>query len=276
MNEETKADAASAEKAQDPSDVLAAFGAGRANTDDVMRALVSHRGWLVPIDFFAARRGDGARADQILILSPESQAPPGNLWLFTDEGAARLAQSNGASLGAYAGRMGGTELFGAIGREHQTVYVNPGSPRERTWVFQEGSATDVGGLWAEAVALEESFAGWQAAGAPDRTALEGYRAFMLYNHASGPVITLPGRGGMSNPAVTFTAPDCAGAFLGLLNDEQRGQLRPVTIDGKSLLTNLPSGIDGLLFNPFGPGPTYALPLSVGEAPQEPSTPGAHA
>ena len=262
--------------AQDPADVLAAFGAGRANADGVMRALVSHRGWFVPLDFFAGCRGDGAKADRVLILSAESQAPPGNLWLFTDAEAALLAQSKGASLGAYAGRMSGTELFGAVGPGHQTVYVNPGSPRERTWVFQEGSAADVGGLWAEAVALEEGFAGWQAAGGPDLGALEGYRAFVLYNFASGPVVTLPGRGGMSNPAVAFTAPDCAGAFLGLLGEEQRGQLRPVTTDGKSLLENLPPGIDGLLFNPFGPGATYALPLSAGEVPRQPSTPGARA
>lgn len=267
MNEETQADAASTETMEDPADVLAAFGAGRADANDVMRALVSHRGWFVPIDFFAGCRGDGARADQILILSAESQAPPGNLWLFTDEGAARFAQSKGVSLGAFAGRMSGTELFGAVGRQHQTVYVNPGSPRERTWVFQEGSATNVGGLWAEAVTLEESFAGWQAAGAPDLGALEGYRAFVLYDFVSGPVVTLPGRGGMSNPAAAFTAPDCAGVFLGLLSEEQRGQLRPVTIDGRSLLANPPPGIDGLLFNPFGPGATYALPLSAGEVPQ---------
>lgn len=252
---------------RDPADVLAAYGAGQASTDDVMRALVSHRGWFVPIGFFAGCRGDGAKADSVLILSSESQAPPGNLWLFTDEGAARLAQSKGVSLGAYAGRMSGTELFGAVGGEHRTVYVNPGLPRERTWVFQEGSAAEVGGLWAEAVALEESFVGWQAAGAPDLDALEAYRAFMLYNFASGPVVTLPGRGGLSNPAAAFTAPDCAAAFLGLLSEEQRGQLRSVTIDGSSLLANLPSGIDGLLFNPFGPGATYALPLSAREVPQ---------
>ena len=247
---------------QDPADVLAAFGEGRADAHDVMRALVTHRGWFVPLGFFAECRGDGSKADSVLILSAELQAPPGNLWLFTDAEAARLAQSKGALLGAYAGRMGGTELFGAVGPEHQTVYVNPGSPRERTWVFQEGSAADVGGLWAEAVALEESFVEWEAAGEPDLGALEGYRAFMLYNHASGPVVTLPERAGMSNPAVAFTAPDCAEAFLRLLSEEQRAQLRRVKIDGKSLLENPPRGIDGLLFNLFGPGASYALPLNA--------------
>jgi hypothetical protein len=253
--------AAPSEVTQDPAQVLEAYGERRADMHDVMRALVSHRGWYVPLGFLAECRGDGSRADSVLILSAESQVPPGNLWLFTGEAAARLAQSKGAVLGAYAGRMPGTELFGAVGPEHRTVYINPGSPPSRTWVFQEGSAAEAGGLWAEAVALEESFAGWQRTGEPDVGALAAYRAFLLYNHASGPVITLPNQGGMSNPAAAFTAPDCADAFLSALSEEQRAQLRPVTIDGKSLLGNPPHGIDGLLFNPFGPGATYALSFS---------------
>ena len=248
-------------EAPDPAQVLAAYGAGEADMHDVMRALVSHRGWYVPLGFLAECRGDGSRADSVLILSNESQVPPGNLWLFTDEAAALLAQSKGAVLGAYAGRMPGTELFGAVGPEHRTVYVNPGSTPTRTWVFQEGSAAEAGGLWAAAVALEESFARWQMTGEPDLSALEDYPGFVLYNFASGPVVTLPNQGGMSNPAAAFTTPDCAGAFLRLLGEEQRAQLRQVTIDGKSLLENLPRGIDGLLFNPFGPGATYSLPFA---------------
>ena len=242
----------------DPARVLEAYGAGRANANDVMRALVGHRGWFVPLGFFAECRGDGSKADGVLILSAEAQTPPGELWLFTDDEAARLAQSKGASLGAYASRMAGTEMFRAIGPQYPTVWVNPGSPRERTWIFQEGSAADVGGLWAEAVALEESFVEWGRTGEPDSDALAGYRAFVLYNHASGPVITLPNQAGMSNPAAAFTAPDCADLFLSKLGAEQSALMRQVTIDGKRLLENPPLGTDGLLFNIFGPGASYAL------------------
>jgi len=37
---------------------------------------------------------------------------------------------------------------------------------------------------------------------------------------------------------------------------------------------LPPGIDGLLFNPFDLGATYALPLNAGEDTQSSSTSGA--
>ncbi len=241
--------------------MLTAYGEGRANVNDVMRALVSYRGWLVPLALFA-RRGEANRVtDSILILSSEMSLPPGELWVFTDAEAAHLAQAKGALLGAYASGMAGTELFNQLDPNWQTVRVNPGSPRERTWIFTEGSAAEAGQLWAEAIMLEESFAQWQQTGTPDAAALMSYRAFLLYDHVSGPVITLPNQGGMANPAVAFSAPDCADMFLAKLSEEQRPQMRQVTIDGKHLLANPPLGTDGLLFNVFGPGATYALPFA---------------
>jgi hypothetical protein len=180
------------------------------------------------------------------------------LWVFTDQEAAHLAQARGASLGAYAGGMTGTELFRNIPPNLTTVRINPGSLPARTWIFMEGSASAVGGLWADAIALEESFSQWQQTGRPDRTTLMNYRAFLLYDHVSGPVITLPNQGGMSNPAAAFTSPDCADAFLSALSDEERAVVRPVTIDGKRLLENLSLNLEGMVFNLFGPGATYAL------------------
>ena len=38
-------------------------------------------------------------------------------------------------------------------------------------------------------------------------------------------------------------------------------MRQVVIDGKRLLENFPLGIDGLLFNFFGPGPMFSFPFS---------------
>ncbi|HEX8186721.1 MAG TPA: hypothetical protein VF586_00090, partial [Pyrinomonadaceae bacterium] len=108
--------------------MLTAYGAGRANFNDVMRALVSHRGWFVPLALFGRDGGPDRRADSILMLGAEMLVPPGELWVFTDEEAARLAQAKGASLGTYAGRVAGTELFRAVGPDSQTVRVNPGSP----------------------------------------------------------------------------------------------------------------------------------------------------
>jgi hypothetical protein len=124
----------------------------------------------------------------------------------------------------------------------------------------------MGGIWADAIALEESFEQWRRTGTPDKTAVIGYRAFLVFNHTSGPVITLPQQGGMSNPAVVFTAPDCADMFLSKLGDEQRAQLQQAVTGGEVLLDSGPQmGIDGLLFNPFGPGATYAFPFNAPRA-----------
>jgi hypothetical protein len=245
--------------------VLEDYSEGRAGVNEVMRGLVSHRDWFAPLELLAAGVEEQRSVGSILILGNETLAPPGRLWVFTDREAAEAAVAKGAPLGAYGGGISGTELFRIITPDLQTVYVNPGSPPARTWLFSEGSASDVGGLWAEAIALEESFAQWRQTGGPDREALVNYRAFLLFDFLSGPVAKLPGGGGMSNPAAAFTAPDCAAMFLSKLSDEQRGQLKQVTIDGARLFASPPAGIDGLLFNVFGPGETYALPLEMSGA-----------
>jgi hypothetical protein len=246
-------------------DMLTAYSEGRANMNDVVRALVSHHGWLVPLEFAAQGVEQTRSVDSMEILSTEAQMPSDELWIFTDQKAAYLAQAKGAQLGTYAGGIAGTELFRKIGAEIKTVRVNPGSPREQTWIFQDGGGIEAAQIWADAIALEESFAQWQQAGEPDIKAVKNYRGLLMFDHASGPVITLPNQFGMSNPAVAFTAPDCADMFLSKLGEAQRASFLRVTIDGESLLKKVPQlGIDGLIFNVFGPGATYALRLKPDE------------
>ena len=240
-------------------ETLIAYSEKRANADDVLRALMTHRGWFVPLNFFALSGEETRKADSLLILGPENLVPAGQLWIFTDEESARLANDKGASLGAYAGGMSGTELFQIIEPGFQTVYVNPGSPPDRTWLFGEASASSLGKLWAEAIALEERFGEWQQAGKPDKSAIENHRGFMVFDHLSGPIVTLPNQGGMAHPAAAFTAPDCAQKFLDVLSESERTSIKQVEVDGKRLLELPPlCGVDGFLFNFFGPGPTYAL------------------
>jgi hypothetical protein len=230
--------------------------------NDVARALVSHRGWLVPLAF-ATQGVEQTRfsVDGVTILSSEAQMPPDELWIFTDQQAAMTAQEKGALLGTYAGGFAGTELFRKILPDVKTVRVNPGSPREQTWMFMDGGGIEAAKIWADAVALEESFAEWQKTGEPDINAVKCYRGLLMFDHSSGPVITLPNQFGMTNPAAAFTAPDCADVFLSKLGEEQRAALLRRTIDGARLLEVAPQlGIDGLIFNVFGPGVRYALPL----------------
>jgi hypothetical protein len=230
-----------------------------AGTNDVMRALVSHRDWFVPLVMLARGDQPARRVDSVLVLGAEAQITPGELWVFTDREAALRAQAAGALLGSYAGGVAGTELFGSVPPDTKTVRVNPGSALEHTWTFRDGGGIEAGKIWADAVALEDSFEQWRRAGAPDKTAFVNYRTFLTLDHSSGPVVTLPNHSGMSNPAAAFTAPDCADLFLSKLDEAQRAGLRLVTVGGNTLLEKAPVlGIDGLVINVFGPGPTYAL------------------
>lgn len=242
-------------------EMLVAYSQGKADVNKVLRALVSHPGWFVPLHLFAVKAAESTRKIQSMITGTNCLIPAGELWIFTDAESVNLAISKGASLGAYGGGMAGTELFTIIDPSIHTVYVNPFSPPERSWMFREGSASTAGQLWAEAIALEESFGQWQQTGTPDETALLNFRAYLLYDHVSGPIITLPNQAGMSNPAAAFTAPDCADEFISALSDEERTVVRQVTIDGKRLLEIPRLGIDGFVFNFFGPGATYALPFA---------------
>jgi hypothetical protein len=242
--------------------MLSAYSQNRASMDDVMRSLTSHRGWFAPLAQFAQSGESNRSVESMLVLSTEAQITPGELWVFTDREAALRAQAAGALLGAYAGSMAGTELFRTIPANIKTVRVNPGSPLEHTWQLMEGGGIEAGKIWADAIALEDSFEQWRQTGTPDKTAFVNYRAFLTFDHAHGPVVTLPNNSGMSNPAAAFTTPDCANRFLSELDEEQRATLRRVTIDGNTLLEKASVlGIDGLIINLFGPGPTCALPFS---------------
>jgi hypothetical protein len=243
------------EPLSEPVRVLIEYSQKRAGANEVMRALASHKGWLAPALMFARAEGQDLFLDSVVLFGTETRLPPGELWVFTDRAAAERAQAAGAMLGAYAADIAGTELFGNIDPGFQIVRVNPYSPVEQGWQFLPGSY-EVAQLWAEVIALEEGF---NDRGDSFYEAVARFRGFMLFNGPSGSVITLPNQGGMMNPAVVFTAPDCVEAFLARLTDEQRQGLERIAADGMTLIKKLPlQEIDGMLINAFGPGPATVL------------------
>lgn len=245
-----------------PIKMLTTYSQQHAGMNNVMRSLISHRNWFAPLSMFPNSGEPTRRAESALMLSTEARITPGELWIFTDREAALRAQAAGALLGTYAGNMSGTELFRKIPLNTTVVRVNPYSPLEYTWTFRDGGGIEAGVIWAEAIALEESFEQWEQSGKPDSTAFLNYRAFLTFDNSSGRVVTLPNQFGMSNPAVAFTAPDCAAHFLSEIAEEQSAELRQVTIAGKTLFEKAPVlGIDGLVINIFGPGATYDLPFN---------------
>ncbi|MBV9928548.1 MAG: hypothetical protein JOZ96_26265 [Acidobacteria bacterium] len=243
------------ESLSEPVRVLIAYSQKRAGANEVMRALAGHKGWLAPVTLFAQAEEQHLLLDSVVMFGTETRLPPGELWLFTDRAAAERAQAAGAMLGLYAAKVAGTELFGKIDPRLQIVRVNPYSPNEQGWQFLPGSY-ELAQLWAEVVALEEKF---EESGDPFYAALARFRGLLFFVGPSGYVITLPNQGGLKNPAVVFTAPDCADAFMARLTDEQRQGLERRGADGMTLIKRLPEQqIDGMLINAFGPGPSTVL------------------
>jgi hypothetical protein len=243
------------ESSSEPVRVLTDYSQKRADANEVLRALASHRGWLAPALLFAQAGEQELLLDRMVLFGMETRLPPGELWVFTDRAAAERAQAAGALLGPYAADISGTDLFGKIDSRFQIVRVNPYSPNEQGWQFLPGSF-EMAKLWAQVIALEESFKNTDGL---DYGAIARFPAFLLFNGPSGYVITLPNQGGLRNPAVVFTAPDCADAFLARLTDEQRQGLERVAADGMTLLKKLPlQEIDGMYLNACGPGCSTVL------------------
>ena len=244
------------EPLSDPVRVLTEYSQKRAGANEVMRALAGHKGWLAPALMFARAQGQDLVLDKRMVLfSTETRLPPDELWVFTDLAAAQRAQAAGALLGPYAADIAGTDLFNKIDEGLRIVRVNPYSPVEQGWQFHHGGY-ELARLWAQVIALEESFENRDDS---LYEAVARFPAFLLFNHPSGYVITLPNQGGMRNPAAVFTSPDCADAFLARLTDEQRQGFERIAADGMTLLKKLPlQEIDGMLLNAFGPGPTDVL------------------
>ena len=243
------------ESLSEPVRVLTEYSQKRVGANEVMRALASHKGWLAPALMFARAEGQDLFLDSMVLFSAETRLPPGELWVFTDRAAAERAQAAGALLGPYADNIAGTELFGKIDPSCRIVRVNPYSPNEQGWQFLPGSY-ELAKLWADVIALEEGFENRDDS---FYEAIARFQGFLLFNGPSGYVITLPNQGGMKNPAAVFTAPDCVEAFLARLTEEQRRGVERIAADGMTLIKKLPlQEIDGMLINPFGPGPATVL------------------
>lgn len=240
----------------DPVRALIDYSQNCAGPDDVMRSLVSHKGWLAPALMFVRSDGQNLALDhQMVLFGSETRLPPNELWIFTDRAAAERAEEAGALLGPYAADIAGAQLFGMLDERFQIVRVNPHSPSEQGWQFHPESYA-LARLWAQVISLEASI---HNRGASFYQVFARFPAFLLFNGQTGYAITLPNQGGLKNPAVVFTAPDCADAFLARLTDEQRQDLQRVTVDGITLIKKLPlQQIDGLVLNVFGPGPSSEL------------------
>lgn len=221
---------------------------------EVMRALASHPGYFVPLGFAPVL--GRSEFERIVMLSEKGGPPQGELYVFSDEACLDLVSKQ--PLGSFVTPVSGIELFCALEEKIGKLKVNPGGTIEHFW-FVGAEAIPLARLWGRAIRLEALLAEPSKSRAGLHAALRTFEAFTILVHPNDAVATGKGMGGFKNPAMVFTSPDSFERVLA-----QAPGVRPQHLSGKELFELLPrAGVDGIAFNPMGPGPAAFFPVSLG-------------
>jgi hypothetical protein len=236
---------------------LERFAAKQASTHEVMRALASHDAYFVPIGF--APTLGRSEFERIVMFSEKGGPPQGELYVFTDESCLDLLGKQ--PLGSFVTPVSGIELFCALPEQSGPITkmkVNPGGSLAHFW-FMGADAIPLARLWGRAIRLETLLGNPKMPKAALHAALRTFEAYTILVHSNGGVATAQGMGGYKNPAMVFTSPDS----FEKVQAEVAG-LHTAHLTGAELFEMLPrAGVDGIVFNPMGPGPQAFFPLSLG-------------
>jgi hypothetical protein len=176
--------------------------------------------------------------------------------VFTDEACLDLVSKQ--PLGSFVTPVSGIELFCALESRVGKLKVNPGGGLEHFW-FIGAEAVPLARLWGRAVRLEALLAHPSRSKEGLHAALRTFEAYTILALPNGAVATAVGLGGFQNPAMVFTSPDSFERMLA-----QAPHLEPRHLGARELFELLPrAGVDGIAFNPMGPGPAACFPLSLG-------------
>ena len=215
----------------------------------VMRALIEHDDWHVPVHALAR----SVTESQIVYAEPaRSHLAPHQLNVFTDRLAADLAAATfgGPPMGTYVGGVKGIELFSQLLNlpalaPAQMLQVNPGSTTDLQW-FVERNAFALCAMWSSAITLERTIsstaAGWAEA-------MRNYPGWLvvLGKADGGPVrINMRDRGEHS---LIFSAPDLADRFLKGLPNSGGSACKTAAMAGDQLFASvMNSGVKGFILN----------------------------
>ena len=240
---------------------------GESSAHSLHRALVEHAQWLVPLQFFRSLHGNAMASERKMSFSPRSSVPPEQLWLFTEQGTAQQASTQGALLGTYVLGVDGVSLFGSLTPEVTSVHINAGG-FDGDLLALSGEALDALRAWAGLVHLERGLAVHAAPRhAPELAgALQAYRTFHVPFFPDGRLIAKAGYEGYRQPVVVCTGPDSYETFVGALDVALQGQVQLRRLDLASLHGEVArQDVDALYLNPLGPGPTGLWPRAVCDA-----------
>jgi hypothetical protein len=215
----------------------------------VMRALVEHDDWYVPIHALQ-RAPTGPRIDYV--PPGKAQLATHQLNVFTDRDAAdwAAAKFGGAPLGSYVGQVAGTELFGNLIivpalAAAQMMQVNPGSDLELQW-FVEPNAFSLCAVWSKAVILERAIAA-QASGWAD--AMRMYPGWLVILGKADNALVRVNVREKGEQALIFSAPDLADRFLAGLPNNGGAACKLAPVAGEQLFAYLlKTAVKGFIVN----------------------------
>ncbi len=214
----------------------------QADIDQVMRALVSHDDWYVPV-LFADRAWGQTSFQQMLLFADAAPSPVLNV--FTDHESALLAERQ--AIGVYGGPVPGVKLMRALDANLTALIVNPASPREHQWYVAAGGF-DIAVRWATAIEAEQALAR-RGSGPVPTAELLAHRYLLLVersNHALAQVY-LPD---IAGPVVVcFTATDRFAEFMSSLPPPARPLADVADVAGPQLFEMIRGvGAAGLVIN----------------------------
>jgi hypothetical protein len=216
--------------------------ATQADIDRVMRALVEHDDWYVPV-LFADRAWGQTNFDQMLLFADAAPSPL--LTVFTDHESALLA--DGQPIGVYGGPVPGVQLMRSLDSTFKALIVNPASPREHQWYIASGGFR-IAGNWATAITVERALA-TRGGGPAPAAELLAHRYHLLLEkrkHALAEIL-LPDVDGPVG--VCFTAADRTEEFFNSLPPGARVLADTAPVEGAHLFEMMRgAGIAGLVVN----------------------------
>lgn len=216
--------------------------ATQSDVDYVMRALVSHDDWYVPVLFADRALGQSRFERELLFADAE---PNRVLTVFTDHESALLAE--GQAIGVYGGPVPGHRIMAVLDAHLDALMVNPASPREHQW-YIASAGFEIAVTWASAIAVERALAN-RGNGPVPAAELIGHRYQLLLERDTRALaqIHLPDIDGAVS--VGFTAADRVEEFVASLPMDIRGLADAATVDGPQLFDMLRGiGAAGLVIN----------------------------
>lgn len=228
-----------------PTDVLLAYSKKQATADDVMRALVEHDDWYLPVHALTSNKVDG----RVVVYAQNYSVRQDRLLVFTNREAmdAAAAKLGGEAMGVYGGGVKGVDLFGSLQRKEleacKELIVDGASGQERMW-FIGRDAFLLCNTWSQAIALEREI---QKLDEGVWAELKRYEAWWVpVAKSDTSLVHMPIEG--QPHGFAFTAPDHYNRFLSSVGS-QADQVKSLIVPGSRLFSFvLQTKLGGLLIN----------------------------